>query len=161
MNIIPFSVCFTGHRKIKNPVILRQATEREIIRQIKKGAQKFYIGMAEGFDLLAGEIIVNLKWKYPHIQLCAVLPCHPEYQTMNMLMEDKVLYMYILSRADSDEMLSVNYYKGCFFTRNRFLIENSDCCICYLTKKTGGTAYTVNRAREKGIEIINITDKIF
>jgi len=154
------SICFTGHRKIENSFSVREATEKEVIKLIKKGAQRFYVGMAEGFDLLAGEIIVNLKWKYPHIQLCAVLPCHPEYQTENMSTEDLILYMYVLSRADGEEMLSDEYYKGCFHARNRFLVEKSDLCICYLTQKSGGTAYTVRKAKEKGIEIINVADKI-
>jgi uncharacterized phage-like protein YoqJ len=154
------AVCFTGHRKLKNSFAVREAAEKEIIRLVKGGAQEFYIGMAEGFDLLVGEIIVNLKWKYPHIKLYSVLPCHPEYQTENMSTEDLILYMYVLSRADGEVLLSNKYYSGCFHARNRFIVEKSDLCVCYLTKKSGGTAYTVKKAQEKGIKVINIADKI-
>ena len=40
--------------------------------------------------------------------------------------------------------------------RNRHLVDNSSLCIAYLTKESGGTAYTVNYARQSGLTIINI-----
>ena len=40
--------------------------------------------------------------------------------------------------------------------RNRHLVDNSSICICYLTKPTGGTAYTVNYARRCSLQILNI-----
>lgn len=29
-------------------------------------------------------------------------------------------------------------------------------CVCYLTQKSGGTAYTVAFAREQGVPVINL-----
>jgi len=40
--------------------------------------------------------------------------------------------------------------------RNRYMVDHSCTCICYLTETTGGTAYTVKYAREKGLHIFNI-----
>jgi hypothetical protein len=42
--------------------------------------------------------------------------------------------------------------------RNRHLVDNSSVCICYLTKPTGGTAYTVNYARRSGLQVINMAE---
>jgi hypothetical protein len=42
--------------------------------------------------------------------------------------------------------------------RNRHLINYSGYCIAYLSKDNGGTAYTVNFARQKGLKIINLVD---
>ena len=42
------------------------------------------------------------------------------------------------------------------FKRNRHLIDNSSLCICYLTKNSGGTAFTVNYALKKGLIITNV-----
>ena len=42
------------------------------------------------------------------------------------------------------------------FKRNRHLVDNSSVCVCYLTKDSGGTAYTVRYAKEKGLEIVNL-----
>ena len=44
------------------------------------------------------------------------------------------------------------------FERNRKLVDMSTYCICYLTKATGGTAYTVKYAKKKNLQIINIGD---
>jgi len=32
-------------------------------------------------------------------------------------------------------------------------------CVCYLTEATGGTAYTVNYAKEKNLWVINLVQK--
>ena len=42
--------------------------------------------------------------------------------------------------------------------RNRHLVDHSGTCICYLTRSTGGTAYTVDYARKKGLRIINVAN---
>ena len=44
--------------------------------------------------------------------------------------------------------------------RNRHLANNSSVCVCYLTEESGGTFYTVNYAKQKGLEIINIPNEI-
>ena len=38
----------------------------------------------------------------------------------------------------------------------RRLVEESRVCVCHLGKKTGGTAYTVRYARQKGLTVINL-----
>ncbi|WP_297983767.1 hypothetical protein [uncultured Oscillibacter sp.] len=48
------------------------------------------------------------------------------------------------------------YTRGCMHKRNRYLVDNSGVCVCYLTKERGGTAYTVNYAEKRKLEIINI-----
>ncbi len=37
--------------------------------------------------------------------------------------------------------------------------DSSSACICFLTKHEGGTAYTVEYAKQKGLDIINVADK--
>lgn len=37
--------------------------------------------------------------------------------------------------------------------RNQRLVEEADACIAYLRRAPSGTAYTVSRARQKGIEV--------
>ena len=46
--------------------------------------------------------------------------------------------------------------QGCMHKRNRHLVDNSSVCVCYLNKENGGTAYTVDYAGKKGLEIINL-----
>ena len=42
--------------------------------------------------------------------------------------------------------------------RKRHLVDNSSACISYLTENKGGTFYTVNYAKSKGVEVINIAE---
>ena len=42
------------------------------------------------------------------------------------------------------------------FRRNRHLVNYSSLCICYLNKTYGGTAYTVNYAKENNLKIENM-----
>ena len=72
--------------------------------------------------------------------------------------DDYILDIYenIKSKCDKYVYTSKYYYDGCMFKRNKHLVDNSKYCICYLTKKTGGTAFTVNYAFEKGLVIYNI-----
>lgn len=44
---------------------------------------------------------------------------------------------------------------GYMHKRNRYLVDNSSVCVCYLTEDTGGTAYTVNYAIKSGLKVIN------
>ena len=42
--------------------------------------------------------------------------------------------------------------------RDRYLVDDSSVCLAYLTRATGGTAYTVNYARRRGLRIVNIAE---
>ncbi len=52
--------------------------------------------------------------------------------------------------------MAEHYTQDCMFRRNRHLIDHSSVCICYLTRSSGGTAYTVDYARRKGIFVKNL-----
>jgi uncharacterized phage-like protein YoqJ len=154
------NVCFSGHRKIDDPTLIYEVTESEIISLIQSGSKNFLNGMAWGFDLMAAQIILNLKKHYPHIKLISVLPCAPHFQTKKWSGEGRKVYYDVLRQADEAITLSEEYHSQCMLKRNDFMVKHSQCCVCYLTKQTGGTAYTVRRAREKRLEIINIVEKM-
>ena len=121
---------------------------------IKDGIIYFGAGGALGFDTLASEVVLEKKSVYPQIKLILVLPC-PD-QTKGWSYADIDKYNYILSRADKIVYTSEKFYKGCMHRRNRHLVNNSSCCICYLENDTGGTAYTVGYANKNGLKIYNI-----
>ena len=87
------------------------------------------------------------------IKLILVLPC--KNQTYNWNAEDIKIYEDIKSRCDKYVYISENYTRDCMFKRNRHLVDNSGICVCYKTRDSGGTAYTVRYAEEKNLEIIN------
>ena len=155
-----FSCCFTGHRNIsgKKKEYIQEKLKNNIINAIQNGYTFFYAGGAVGFDTMAAQAVLELKAQYSNIKLILVLPC--VNQTEGWDQSDIVEYKRIKSLADDVIYTSEKNKKGCMFKRNRYLVDHSSLCICYLTRKTGGTAYTVKYAKNKGIEIINIAETV-
>ena len=148
--------CFTGHRRI--PVdeyeTVKLRLRDAVIKAIQNGYCYFGAGGSWGFDMLAAQTVIELKELYPNIYLILVLPC--KIQTKYWSVNNKKEYDRILCSADKVVWTSEEYTRDCMFKRNRHLVDNSSLCICYLTKDTGGTAYTVRYARSKGKIIVNV-----
>ena len=72
---------------------------------------------------------------------------------------DIMVYEDIKRRSDKIVYVSREYTPDCMHRRNRHLVDHSGTCICYLTRSTGGTAYTVDYARRKGLRIINLAEE--
>ena len=101
--------------------------------------------------------LLDLKIDYPQIKLILVLPCVSQADAWSS--EDRGRYEYIKAKADKVVYISREYTRGCMHERNRHLVDNSSVCVCYLTEQTGGTAYTVNYAAEKGLYVFNIAEQ--
>ncbi len=154
-----YTACFTGHRKIP-PMQVGALTRRlktSIIELIDNGYKYFGAGGALGFDTLAAQTVLDLKSDYPHIKLIMVLPCITQADGWSV--DDKVIYEKVKAAADKVVYTSHEYTRGCMHKRNRHLVDNSSACICYLTEKTGGTAYTVDYAQSKNLLVINVAKK--
>jgi len=147
--------CFTGHRVIlENDSKIQKRLESEIKRLINIDVQYFGAGGAVGFDTIAALTVLKLKIEFPQIKLILVLPCKDQTKGWNE--KDIKIYNQIRSTADKVVYTSEYYTNNCMFKRNRHLVDNSSVCICYLREKSGGTAYTVNYAKQKGLNIINL-----
>lgn len=148
--------CFTGHRKI-TPKEQADFTDRlkcVIVSLYQQGIRYYGAGGALGFDTLAAQTVIHLRESCPSMKLILVLPCLT--QTKGWRPEDVVKYEHIKDQADKIVYTSQQYTLGCMHKRNRHLIDNSSICICYLTKDSGGTAYTVGYAKSKGLRMINL-----
>lgn len=147
------SVCFTGHREIPSNryEIIRQALIDVIKELAESGYTDFYAGGAYGFDMLASLCVLELKKEYD-IRLHIILPYKRFVNRCNSY--ERYRQNELLEQADSTECLFERYLPGCFHTRNRKLVDSSSVCVAYLEKESGGTFYTVNFAKENGLEII-------
>ena len=150
--------CFTGHRKIPQArlPLLRERLENTVRRLIEeRGTVNFIAGGALGFDTLAAECVLSLKKEYPKINLLLALPC-PEQDT-RWRKEDRERYAKILSECDKYIYISERYTPSCMHERNRFLVDHSSFCIAYRQEgKQGGTAYTLEYAKQKAIPYVNL-----
>ena len=150
------TACFTGHRQIASE------QQRVVAERLKRTVEKLilngycYFG-AGGFDTLAAECVLYLKKQYPQIKLILVLPC--KTQTRGWDSKDITIYEQIKAQADKVVYTSEEYTRGCMFKRNRHLVDNSSVCIAYLIESKGGTAYTVNYAKQKKIQVINLAER--
>ncbi len=62
----------------------------------------------------------------------------------------------ILTAADKAVITSEQYNRGCFFTRNRYMVDNADVVVCAFNGKSGGAAYTVDYALKQNKIVIQI-----
>ena len=150
---------FTGHRRIDDAdrSRLKQSLSECIESLASDGIEIFYCGGAVGFDAIAAETVLEKRDRLG-IKLCIVIPY--AHQEEGYTANQRRQYERILSCADEKVVVSTISDKNAYHIRNRYMIDRAEICIAYLTNEKSGTAYTVNYARKKGIQIINIAENI-
>lgn len=148
--------CFTGHREIapQDVTAVKQALIRTIDGLVDRGITTFITGGALGFDTMAANAVLDVRRRRPEVRFVLALPC--ENQTRGWPADAVAEYDRIRASADFVRVLSPTYHRGCMHVRNRYMVDRSDVCICYLRTMSGGTAYTVGYAESRGLEIIRL-----
>ena len=121
---------------------------------IGRGYAHFLSGGALGVDCYAAEIVLDLQKRYPWILLEMAVPFDGQTDKWND--EWKARHERLLACADIITATGHAYTKGCFFRRNRYLVDNCDTLLAVYDGQSGGTAMTVAYARECGREILCI-----
>lgn len=154
-----YTACFTGHRQIPfgQTILIKRRLDKVIADLVQQGIIYYGAGGALGFDTMAAQAVLRARRNYPQIKLILVLPCPT--QADRWAARDKEIYEEIKRQADKIVYVSEHYTKSCMFQRNRHLVDYSGICIAYLTEDNGGTAYTVNYAQSKGLQIINLAER--
>ena len=129
----------------------------EVITELYlRGVRTFKAGGALGYDTIAALCVLELREKYPDVRLELELIC--EEQADGWEPGERGMYAAILNKCDVSRYASAHYSTPAIFARNRNLVNGSDVCVCYLTKTSGGTAYTANYAKKCGLKVINIAN---
>ena len=150
----------SGLRPHKLPIgtdmrIFMCALEREIRKSISEGYNTFLSGLAMGADIWAAQIIIRLKKEYDDLYLICFQPC--ETQADNWSAEWRRHYFKVLELSDYVLCLQENYSANCMHLRNIRMIDSSFRLIAVhdgISK--GGTAHTINYAKNQGLEVIKI-----
>lgn len=152
------TACFTGHRVIakKDLGTITYNVEQMTEALIRLGIKNFLCGGAIGFDTLAGFTVIELRERYPNVRLLLILPCRD--QDAKWTPAQKATYRKLLCGADEIHYITDKYNDICMLQRNRYMIEHSLCCIAYLTRPYGGTAYTVRLAKEQNMVVHNLAE---
>lgn len=149
------TVCFTGHRHIATARLpeLTERLDRILQTLFRKGYRYFISGAALGFDTIAAERVLELRKLHPEVQLILAIPCSD--QTNGWTQAQCTRYEHLLYEADETHVLSSSYYEGCMLVRNRFMVDRSSLCICFLEHMKGGTVSTVAYALKENLPVLN------
>ena len=146
------AVAFTGHRTYRS-----EADEelRQLLEELyAAGARRYLCGMAWGFDLSAGEAVVQHKLLHEDVELVAVEP-FAEFRSL-FRGEDAERYDALIEVADRRVVVGENNV-GAYMRRNDYLVDHSSLVVAWWDgRRDGGTAYTALRARRKGREVVNL-----
>lgn len=159
-------LAFTGHRPEGLPFgeneaaescrILKRLLWKEIVKRINNGYDTFYCGAAKGADIICGELVVLAQEKLTvPIQLICVVPFKD--QTKDWSDSWKQRYNLLLEKSSRVVQLSEHYYRGCYYARDRYMVDHADALIAVYSGQRGGTSYTVQYAyaQKKEVTILN------
>ena len=133
---------FFGHKEYYglDGKLLWEAAEKPI----GQGVDTFYVGNQWQFDSAVYRCLKQLWKDYPHIRVCVVLA-------------------YLLAeKADGEDLIDTMYPeieghpKFAIERRNRWMIQSSDYCVCYIDHTWGGAYKFARLAKRCCKEVINI-----
>ena len=151
--------CFTGHRNIRkaDEESIKGKILEQVLIQLQQGISTFMVGGAVGFDMLAAEVLLDLREKKAkELRLVSVLPYLAWRE--KWMEEDKDREDRILEKSDEILVSANEYSRHSYLDRDRRMVDSSAVCIAYCARKTGGTAYTVRYALKNGLQVINLAD---
>ena len=79
------TACLSGHRPNKLPwfydetkascIKFKQDLQKLFIGAYEYGLKNYLVGMAEGFDMIGAETLIELRRTYKDIKIFAIIPC--------------------------------------------------------------------------------------
>lgn len=141
-------VCFFfGHKDV--PLSIYAKLEEVVEKLITEGsATSFLIGNQGQFDSMALKALRRMKIKHPHISYNVVLAYMPtgraEYNP------------YEYGETMLPEGIESVHPRYAISWRNKWMVNESDYVICYVTHSWGGAVKYVEIATRKTKKIINI-----
>ncbi len=133
---------FFGHRDCYG--LDKEVLKREIEGLIANGVDIFYVGHQGGFDSAVYSCLKQLRQHYPHIRVWIVLAYLP---TEKQRYEDLSDTMY--PEIEGHPRFAIE-------RRNRWMIDHSDYCICYIRQSWGGAWKFARMAKQRGLHIRNL-----
>ena len=155
--------CFTGHRPDAFPWkddekdprfhVLTERMEAAVDTALRSGAVKFIFGNALGVDTWAAQIVLKKRKENPAIQLEIALPFfgHNSDSAACRKVQKEANLVHVVSTEKSRT--------AAFFQRNKYMVDNSDIIIAVYDdqkSKRSGTQKTLEMAKKKGLEIIQV-----
>lgn len=142
---------FFGHRDC--PSSIRPRLRETLVNLIENHAvDMFYVGRQGAFDVIVRSVLMELILVYPHIHYAVVLERIPEKQNETD------------PRDYSDTMLPEGienvHPRFAISWRNKWMLDQSDYVVTYITHSWGGAAQFAQMALQRNKETVNLIEKI-
>lgn len=145
--VLVVTCCFFGHKDAPSSIYAKlEAAVEELI--IENGVSSFLVGNHGYFDRMALDALRKLKIKYPHINYNVVLAYMPG--------EKEEWNPYHYSETMLPEGIEGVHPKYAISWRNKWLVDESDIVVAYITHSWGGAAKYVGMATKRGKNVINL-----
>ena len=143
-------VCsFFGHRFVLEKEEVKEQLKSLAQRLIKEeDVDVFYLGEQGDFEIIAAEVLNELKPTYPFIQRIEVICFAEQLQRNGKIKSDGFEYLDELDRCKR---------KARIIKRNQWVIDNSDILIFYVNSPYGGAYQSYLYAKKKNKDIVNLT----
>lgn len=155
------TACLSGHRPNKLPwfydetkancVRFKQDLHQIFIGALNYGLKNYLVGMAEGFDMIGAETLIELRKQHNEIKIIAIIPCKDQEKKWKI--EQQKRYHNILKQCDEVIILSEKYTDTCMNERNEYMVKHSSVLIACYNGKPSGTANTIRFAKENGCKV--------
>ena len=133
---------FFGHRDCYglDRAVLYSAIE-DLIGQ---GVDTFYVGNQGNFDGMVYRCLKQLRTVYSYIRISVVLAYLPTEK-----MEDEDMHDTMYPEIEGHPKFAIE-------RRNRWMIDVSNFCVCYVNHTWGGAYKCARMAKRKGLAVINL-----
>ena len=154
---------FTGHRPERLPwgqneddarcAALKTLLRRTVREVYDRGFHTFLCGMARGCDQYFAEAVLAARADgAQNARLCALVPCQSQPDGWDAA--SRTRYWALLAACDQVEVLEDHYSPGCMLRRNHEMLRRAQLLISVYDGTPSGTAATVRRAEQQGIEVL-------
>jgi len=136
---------------------LRPLLEEAIRQAIKDGFTTFITGMAMGVDLVAGEIVLQLREQDSRLKLVCALP-YPNFgQHWGGGWTQR--FRDVQAQADLVRCISDKFSYAAYQVRNEWMVRHSSLVIGVFNGERGGTKNTLDFAKRIGVPCVIIDGK--
>ncbi len=133
---------FFGHRDCYS--LDEQVLIDAIEDLIRNGVETFYVGNQGQFDSAVYSCLKQLREEYPYIRICVVLAYFP---TATSGYDDMADTMY--PEIEGHPKFAIE-------RRNRWMLDQSEYCICYINHTWGGAYKFAQKALRCGKIVMNL-----
>jgi uncharacterized phage-like protein YoqJ len=121
------------------------------------GYRYFYTGLYEGFDLIAAEMVEMLKMRGGRDEARLVAVITTESQSSDYASENRAQFADLFARADHPYRIGQQFAGSKLAVEDEF-IDKCDLIVCWDDGEDADLAFSLDKAREAGLQIMNVRD---